>query len=255
MNKLTLNANAGHLQPIRPQIRAAMIDSHALTRDCIITATSTLDSGISFVSFNTIRDCVSSADRDFDVVLYYPHDKTPVERLTSQEITTLRQAYAERPIILLSDATQSAQSSLVRDALRAGAKGVISTRTIEMATVSAAIRYVMAGGIVVPVDVILANSSPPPDTYFELPRQIELTGRQMTVLGYLRQGKANKIIAHELHMSESTVKVHVRNIMRKMGATNRTQAVYNARQLHEAAAAKAMANDKNGASFAEGARL
>jgi DNA-binding NarL/FixJ family response regulator len=34
-------------------------------------------------------------------------------------------------------------------------------------------------------------------------------------------------------MSESTVKVHVRNIMRKVGATNRTQAVYKAQQLLE----------------------
>ena len=53
----------------------------------------------------------------------------------------------------------------------------------------------------------------------------------MAVLAQLRQGKANKLIAHELSMSESTVKVHVRNIMRKMGATNRTQAVYKAQQL------------------------
>jgi DNA-binding NarL/FixJ family response regulator len=39
-------------------------------------------------------------------------------------------------------------------------------------------------------------------------------------------GKANKIIAHELGMCEGTVKVHVRNIMRKVGATNRTQAAF-----------------------------
>jgi DNA-binding NarL/FixJ family response regulator len=32
-------------------------------------------------------------------------------------------------------------------------------------------------------------------------------------------------------MTESTVKVHIRNIMRKTGATNRTQAVYNSQQL------------------------
>jgi DNA-binding NarL/FixJ family response regulator len=47
----------------------------------------------------------------------------------------------------------------------------------------------------------------------------------------LQQGKANKIIAYELGMSESTVKVHVRNIMRKMGATNRTQVAYKAQSL------------------------
>ena len=55
-------------------------------------------------------------------------------------------------------------------------------------------------------------------------QQLSLTTRQIAVLSHLQQGKANKIIAHELRMSESTVKVHVRNIMRKMGATNRTQA-------------------------------
>jgi Bacterial regulatory proteins, luxR family len=42
----------------------------------------------------------------------------------------------------------------------------------------------------------------------------------------LQLGKANKIIAFDLGMSESTVKVHVRNIMRKMGATDRTQAAF-----------------------------
>ncbi len=55
----------------------------------------------------------------------------------------------------------------------------------------------------------------------------------MAVLSHLQQGKANKIIAHELSMSESTVKVHVRNIMRKVGATNRTQAAYKARQMRK----------------------
>ena len=48
------------------------------------------------------------------------------------------------------------------------------------------------------------------------------------MLAQLQQGRANKIIAHELGMSESTAKVHIRNIMRKMGATNRTQAAFNA---------------------------
>ena len=60
-----------------------------------------------------------------------------------------------------------------------------------------------------------------------------LTPRQATVLSLLQQGKANKIIAYELGMSESTVKVHIRNIMRKIGATNRTQAIYKLQQLSD----------------------
>jgi len=45
----------------------------------------------------------------------------------------------------------------------------------------------------------------------------------MAVLDHLKLGKANKVIAYELAMSESTVKVHIRNIMKKMKATNRTE--------------------------------
>jgi DNA-binding NarL/FixJ family response regulator len=52
------------------------------------------------------------------------------------------------------------------------------------------------------------------------------TDRQFAVIEKLREGKANKIIAHELNMRESTVKVHIRNIMRKLRATNRTQVAY-----------------------------
>jgi len=49
------------------------------------------------------------------------------------------------------------------------------------------------------------------------------TARQAAVLGALRQGKANKQIAYELNMREGTVKVHIRNIMRKLKAKNRTE--------------------------------
>lgn len=50
-----------------------------------------------------------------------------------------------------------------------------------------------------------------------------LTGRQFEVLQCLQKGQPNKLIARELGMTEGTVKVHVRQIMRKLGATNRTQ--------------------------------
>ncbi len=52
------------------------------------------------------------------------------------------------------------------------------------------------------------------------------TARQAAVIEALRRGKANKIIAYELSMCESTVKVHIRNIMKKLNATNRTEVAY-----------------------------
>jgi len=52
------------------------------------------------------------------------------------------------------------------------------------------------------------------------------TPRQAAVVEALRQGKPNKIIAYELDMRESTVKVHIRHIMKKLNATNRTQVAF-----------------------------
>ncbi len=57
----------------------------------------------------------------------------------------------------------------------------------------------------------------------EVDRDSALTSREYDVLRILRNGRQNKIIAHELGISESTVKVHLRKLMKKMHASNRTQ--------------------------------
>jgi DNA-binding NarL/FixJ family response regulator len=54
-------------------------------------------------------------------------------------------------------------------------------------------------------------------------RNRSLTARQRAVLELLSRGDTNKVIARRLGMTEGTVKVHVRQIMRKLGVTNRTQ--------------------------------
>jgi DNA-binding NarL/FixJ family response regulator len=55
------------------------------------------------------------------------------------------------------------------------------------------------------------------------PRNRNLTARQRAVLEFLSRGDTNKAIARRLGMREGTVKVHVRQIMRKFGVANRTQ--------------------------------
>ena len=57
------------------------------------------------------------------------------------------------------------------------------------------------------------------------------TPREIEVLHRLRQGLQNKIIAYELGISESTVKVHLRNVMKKLNASNRTQVAFMLRRL------------------------
>ena len=57
-----------------------------------------------------------------------------------------------------------------------------------------------------------------------------LTRRQDDVLELLKVGRSNKEIARALNLSESTVKIHVRQLMKKMGAANRTQVALRAKQ-------------------------
>ena len=51
-----------------------------------------------------------------------------------------------------------------------------------------------------------------------------LTPREMEILGYLAAGQSNKIIARHLNLAESTVKVHVQNLLRKLNLSSRVQA-------------------------------
>lgn len=51
-----------------------------------------------------------------------------------------------------------------------------------------------------------------------------LSARELEILRHLSSGRANKVIANDLRITEATVKVHVKGILRKIGATNRTQA-------------------------------
>jgi DNA-binding NarL/FixJ family response regulator len=214
-------------------ITAALVDSYGLSRDCIICAIHALGSSIKAIPFSSICECINYADGDLNVIVYYCHHEESTEHLTGQEITTLRQAFSDVPIIVLSDAKPASLPKVAKMVIRAGARGFIPTRTLEMQNVPSSIRYVAEGGTVVPVDILFADK----EDCAEMPEHdmmsTELTSRQKAVLSHLRQGKPNKIIAHDLRMSESTVKVHVRNIMRRMGATNRTQAVYRARQFND----------------------
>lgn len=53
---------------------------------------------------------------------------------------------------------------------------------------------------------------------------IPLSERETEILRFIRQGAPNKVIARELNVAEATVKVHVKSVLRKIEASNRTQA-------------------------------
>ena len=97
----------------------------------------------------------------------------------------------------------------------------------------ASVRLMAAGGSFLsrpPVDerpeppCVNASPAPAPWAPPSDPSLNLLTDREREVLSRLSAGRANKLIAYDLKISEGTVKAHLRNIMRKLHATNRTQA-------------------------------
>jgi len=101
-------------------------------------------------------------------------------------------------------------------ALRAGAKGYL-LKDAPRDQLLECIRSVHQGNTFVPSGVATKLA--------ERVSSTELTARELGVLRLIAEGKANKEIGSALSVAESTVKVHVNNILRKLGASGRTEAV------------------------------
>jgi DNA-binding NarL/FixJ family response regulator len=125
---------------------------------------------------------------------------------------------SDRPVIALASANDP---ELARAVIRCGAKGYIPV-TMGFEIAIEAIRFVLAGGTYVPPDCLLGTSQLSLPAARISPRLEVLTNRELSVVRAIQQGKSNKVIAYELNMCLSTVKVHVRNVMRKLSAKNRT---------------------------------
>lgn len=208
-----------------------LIDCYRFSRECLIKAVENLHPHLTILPFASVQECVAERQSGLDLIIYYSRAHDISDEMTVPNVATIRQAFPDVRLIVLSDAEDAQQPKTIRSMLKSGAHGFIPAQTTGIQIAIAAIGFVKAGGTFAPLDLLLTNRADRAPGPHESARQRALTSRQMAVLAQLRQGKANKLIAHELSMSESTVKVHVRNIMRKMGATNRTQAVYKAQQL------------------------
>jgi DNA-binding NarL/FixJ family response regulator len=133
----------------------------------------------------------------------------------------------EVPLVLLSDRDDVEE---VAKAIRHGVRGYVSTK-LELSELAAAIYCVEAGGTFVPADTLIRFVQHQRATAYsgsEVERTLwqGLTPREMEVVARLREGKPNKVIAHELEISESTVKAFVRRILVKLNALNRTEVAH-----------------------------
>ncbi|HXI73187.1 MAG TPA: response regulator transcription factor [Verrucomicrobiae bacterium] len=136
-------------------------------------------------------------------------------------VQTTRELLAKTPSARVIIITAFDGDEQIHRALQAGARGYVFKNTSGDKLISA-LRAVMAGQRWIPTEV--ANRLATRESF------VELSPREVQVLNELAKGLANKEIADSLNITEHTVKDHIKNIMAKLRAADRTEAVTTAIQ-------------------------
>jgi DNA-binding NarL/FixJ family response regulator len=203
----------------------AVVDARNLARECFVRTLEVSHPRLAIRGYRCAADWIEAAGREPRpiAVLYNIGSALPSESEIGDELRQIVAAAGTTPVIVLGESEDLHE---MIEALDGGAGGYIPA-SIGIDVVVEATRLTAAGGMFLPVSSVLSirdriaarpAAAPTADGRF--------TARQQAVANALWRGKSNKVIAYELSMSESTVKVHIRNIMKKLNATNRTEAAF-----------------------------
>nr|PZN73913.1 MAG: hypothetical protein DIU57_19655 [Pseudomonadota bacterium] len=198
-----------------------LIEPRAFHRDCLTRCLSG-SSGQRVVAFPTIEDWLKARDTVPADTIIFSLTATSREGDFQKQLSRLLQAANGVHVVVLSDFEDPDQ--IIR-AFQAGVRGYIPT-SLPLDVAIESVKLVRAGGTYAPASSLLAARQAKSRGETGVCGTQLFTERQTAVIKALRLGKPNKIIAYELNMSESTVKVHVRNIMKKLRAKTRTEVAF-----------------------------
>lgn len=222
------NAERGNPETTPPALgekSLLIVNSKSLDRECLAQALVRHRLGLSVLNCASIEQWRSVQDQHppLGAVLYNLGSRKITEIEETNKIVKLTAELGKVPVVILADSDDFVQ---VLKALEIGARGYILT-SVDISVCVEALELAVVGGVFIPASSILAVKHLI-ETGSSKTRELSdmFTPRQTEVVTALRKGKANKIIAYELRLRESTVKVHIRNIMKKLRATNRTEVVY-----------------------------
>ncbi len=223
--------------PKTASVRIVMVEERRLMRECLERA---LSAEIPDLIIDGVA-ALSEAERGPVALILLcqsgSHGTLCAEAAAAQDM------FPGVPVLALLDFED--QSSAAR-LITLGVRGILTAES-PTRRVAAAMLLVMAGGYFAPLEMVAAASNVEAASKTEIdlggmarPATAALTGlnpdgrftrREEEILVFLREGLQNKIIAFNLGISESTVKVHLKNIMKKLDARNRTQALFFVQQL------------------------
>ncbi len=215
-------------------IRVLLVDDHALFRSGI---RSLLQRHPEFEIVGEAGDGMEGVKRaaqlEPDVVLLDLH----MPGLSGREAARLIAEEAPGTHVLMLTVSEDGDDLI--DTLRAGASGYL-LKNIEAETLVAAIRAAAQGESVVSPQMMgkllqgvrsEPRASTPAASAASASELDKLSPREREILAFIARGKSNKEIARELDVAESTVKIHVQNLLRKLNLTSRVQAAVLAVEL------------------------
>jgi two-component system nitrate/nitrite response regulator NarL len=169
-------------------------------------------------------------------------DSNVLEDRVEKTVSALRQTLTNARIVVLGN---SERPQILLECFSAGVDGCL-LRDISGAALVESLDLILLGERVFPAQLLTMAMRG--DTSFGTRRtspavsEARLSERELHILRYLVSGYANKVIANRLDVTEATVKVHLKSILRKIKAQNRTQAaIWALNQGLEANAADTMA--------------
>src|SRR5262249_11420338 len=199
----------------------ALVDQSRLRRECLKLALGEHESAWRILDLASGEDVLRLAEggQKFDLLLL---GAATAELVDLAQIEMLHQALPETPIVVVAENDNPHRARLI---LNAGTRGFLPA-SLSLKVLLGALGLVLAGEVYVPsslMDVGPARPSVAPSPKRQNEPWSELTRRQRDVLALIAQGKSNKLIADALTMSESTVKAHVKQIIKRLHVANRTQ--------------------------------
>ena len=201
-------------------VRVLLIDDHALFRSGLQELLQRRGIQVVAAVGSGEEGCRLARDRQPDVVLLDMRMPGMDGLVVIQE---LRRIGFENPVVMLT--TSHEERDLV-ESLRSGAQGYL-LKDMEPDELMSALHDVVAGKTVVAPDMagVLARAlqKETPAQQGRSPFSI-LTRREMDILCHLAAGQSNKVIARELGISDGTVKLHVKSILRKLEVHSRVEA-------------------------------
>lgn len=211
-------------------MRILFADDHTLVREGIRPFLHELASDVEIIEAENLSGAEAQANEAGELDLILLDLKMPgMDGFNG--ISKFTQSHPDVPIVILSGHYNRKD---VIAALDFGVSGYIPKNIGGMAMVNA-LRLVLAGEKYLPSEAFSEDGTDEDESILNPtqsggskevdPKFKTLTQRETEILSHLIEGKTNKEIARELDLQEITVKIHVRNIYRKIGAQNRAQAV------------------------------